>query len=407
MARGRKISELKVVFDTNALYTKAESELLSAAATSLIDDNSSHSDLKISWYLPEVVRHEREYQMRKEAFKLLQYVERLDRLLGHNLNITSEILEARVRDAIDRSLQEHNIEVLNLVAENVDWKRLISDSSFRKPPFEIGENEKGFRDAIIVEIFLQLVEQSPTTPSICRLVLVSNDGLLSETVALHTKDNNNVKVVHSIADLEGFINTLVSKVTEEFIEQIKEKTQLLFFDENNENNLWHKEEVWKKINDTFSNELKTVPEPGQIREHVATFIRSPNFVKKKSQRVFWLTSVEIKVEIYRNEVVSDLPRDTQPSGALSGFSVAYPSIGTLVTGLSPSQTSLTATSISSVGPTNPFSRGLLSAPLYVKKKEGSGRSIFEILWSVQVSQSKSFSKAKIEKLEFIETVWEL
>lgn len=68
--RNRK-SQLKVVFDTNALYVLPKSlgsasDLVRQEIVSLITE-PKYPDLDISWYLPEVVRHEREYQMQTEA----------------------------------------------------------------------------------------------------------------------------------------------------------------------------------------------------------------------------------------------------------------------------------------------------------------------------------------------------
>jgi hypothetical protein len=48
--------------------------------------------------------------------------------------------------------------------------KLTLDAAYRKPPLKDGETEKGFRDRIIVETFLQLVDDSPKTPTICRIV---------------------------------------------------------------------------------------------------------------------------------------------------------------------------------------------------------------------------------------------
>ena len=407
MVRRKNILEMKVVFDTNALYTKAESELLSAAVNTLIEENSSHPDLKVSWYLPEVVRHEREYQMRRRAFDLLPNIEKLERLLGHNLNITPEILEARVDDAINRSLQEHNIEVLELAADNVEWKKLILDSSFRRPPFESGQSEKGFRDAIIVEVFLQLVEQSPTTPTICRLVLVSNDDLLFDAASARTDTNNNVKIVRSIEEVEGLINTLVSDVKESFIENIKEQSRFLFFVENNEDTLYYKEKIQSRIIHDFSNELFETPEAGQYRENGMWYVIPPNFFKKEGQRVYWLTSISVKAEIYRDLLLNDPFPSAESSGGLGLTGVFSPSgTGSSSLGLSSSQTPSTAVSTLRDITEHPTRKGLLSASRYEKRKERNGRSFFEVLWSVQVSQNGRISKARIEKIEFIETVWD-
>jgi hypothetical protein len=51
--------ELKVLLDTNALYTGSASFLVRKEVADLIASNANLSDLKIEWVVPEVVRHER------------------------------------------------------------------------------------------------------------------------------------------------------------------------------------------------------------------------------------------------------------------------------------------------------------------------------------------------------------
>jgi hypothetical protein len=65
-------------------------------------------------------------------------------------------------------------------------------SVFRLPPFDVGESEKGFRDAILVETFCQLVKTLPKTPAICRIVLLSSDELLLEAATNRLHDRNNI-----------------------------------------------------------------------------------------------------------------------------------------------------------------------------------------------------------------------
>lgn len=102
----KKIPEIKIVFDTNALFTKVAHDLFQKAIADLIKSESTRKDIKISWCLPKVVVHERQYQMQKAADELLPYLEKLQKLLGHNLNITKEILSKNV---INLSLLSTNL----------------------------------------------------------------------------------------------------------------------------------------------------------------------------------------------------------------------------------------------------------------------------------------------------------
>ena len=59
------------MLDTNVIYNVSGGELLRDEVAELIKASSSHLDLAVTWYLPEVVRNEREFQLRELARKSL------------------------------------------------------------------------------------------------------------------------------------------------------------------------------------------------------------------------------------------------------------------------------------------------------------------------------------------------
>lgn len=189
--------QLLVVFDANALYTGSASDLAKQEVVNLIKE-SVFPDLEIRWYLPEVVRHERQYQMQKRALELLPAMEKVERLLGHNLAITEQTLLDSVEKVVSQRIGELGLLSLSLDCSKVDWHGITIDSAYRKPPFEDGKTEKGFRDRVIVECFLQLVSDSPKTPSICRIVLVSGDRLLVQALKARTSGSTNTYSVSSL-----------------------------------------------------------------------------------------------------------------------------------------------------------------------------------------------------------------
>src|SRR2546428_9829629 len=89
--------EIKVFLDTNALYTGSASYLVRKEVADLITQNADLPDLKIEWIIPDIVRHERQFQMLEEAGKMLPPIGKLEKLLDTNLKITPKILDARVR----------------------------------------------------------------------------------------------------------------------------------------------------------------------------------------------------------------------------------------------------------------------------------------------------------------------
>ncbi len=135
-----------------------------------------------------------------QSLQLLPSINKLERLLGHNLNITQHIIEQRVNEAVESQIEELNINILSLDTARVDWNNMMLSAAYRKPPFSQGEKEKGFRDALLAEAFVQLIADSPVTPKICRIALVTNDTLLSDAISEGTKGQSNVRILTSLEE---------------------------------------------------------------------------------------------------------------------------------------------------------------------------------------------------------------
>ena len=98
----------------------------------------------------------------------------------------------------------------------------------------------------------------------CRVAIVTGDRLLAEYITEITKKVKNVRVLSKISELEGLINTLVSKVTEEYVEKLKEKAQKFFFEVKNKKGLYYTEKIGDRISTSYENELTSVSK-GAVR----------------------------------------------------------------------------------------------------------------------------------------------
>jgi hypothetical protein len=367
--------------------------------------NSQHDDLIITWYLPEVVKHERQYQLQKQSLDLLPSIQKLEKLLGHNLLVTDQIIIQRVLEGIEQQITEQRINVLSLEPSSVDWNRLMLDSVYRRPPFSAGEKEKGFRDALIAEAFYQLMESSPKTAAVCRIALVTEDTLLIEAVESRTAATTNVHILQNLEELKSLINTLVSQVGLQFVEGIKERASILFFKSGHPESLYSKENILKKIIEKFSDKVNELPQGADRRKHVKTLIGGPRFKEKVRQRIRWVSRVILGIEAYRNEAMISLPiSPVATSGLITGYS-GY-------SAMSPEPPLQ--------GSSNMFFSGDLSQARYsVKRIEeaaafGSqaetlyktGHVIFEVTWSVGVSTRMKLTKPKIESIDYVETTWQ-
>ncbi len=395
-----KASELRVVFDSSVIYTGSEADLVRGEAADLIRESTQHLDLSIIWYLPSVVRHERQSQMQKRALELLPSIQKLERLLGHQLNITESIIKQRVNEAVETQIAGLGLKVLELDQTKVDLDRLIRDACYRVPPFADREKEKGFRDACIVETFAQLVEVSPKTSRACRVVIVTGDSLVADAIRMRTSDANNVRILGSIEELKGLINTLVEQVKEEFVTTYRAKAQEYFFEADRKESLFYKENIRSRIEEKFKEHLESIPKGSDERKNGTWHIGTPSFVRKERQRMFWATRIRVDAEAYKWTI--------QPSYGSGQITINGGPFSISSMPISPQVESYTFPGRLSSSE-NSMSIGSLFPDLYTHSKKelsGRGESVFQVVWSVVVTTRGKLSSPRVESLEYVGTTWE-
>lgn len=367
MAVKKKIL-LKVLFDTNVIYTGSASDLLKKEISDLINNHSTLSDIEIEWLLPEIVLKERIFQMTKKGGELLPSISKLEKLLGHNLNINSEIISFRINESIKAQLNNYKLKTIVTDIKKIDWESLIHNAVNRIPPFEDSEKEKGFRDALILENFKQIISESPSSKSICRIIFITNDNLVNESAKLLISEKKNVNVFNKPDELISLINILNSEITEELINSISDQARAMFFTKDDKTTLYYTEEIQKKIRADYSKEVNIKHENSDFREDLTFLIDEPGFERKEKQRVFWKTPIEISFESYKN---------SRNSGASSLSTLPTKSLTNLI------QT------------TSGLSR----------EKVGEGATRFEVIWSVTLTTTKKLKTPKIESIKYIDTVF--
>lgn len=393
--------QLKIVFDTNVLFTKTASALLTDNVKSFIDENTRHSDLSIKWYLSDIVVGERRFQMQKEAYIFLPQIKKLERLLDHNLNITQDILTDRVNKTINKQMSSLGISELSLDTNSIDWKKLITRAIDRLPPFDAKKNEKGFRDSLIAESFFQLVSKSPSTPKVCRIIFVTEDDKLTEFLKECTSKNRNVRILNNLSELESLINTLVSQVTEEFIVEIKDTISNYFFSKNDRTGLYYTEKIKNQIEGIYSEELESVPTLDLYRDNGTWWISNPVFIKKVRQRMHWMTPIQVDAKLYKYESetpLSDLLAENPLSKSVRvGQGVSF---GSDLLAQSPVLRSIYA------GQELQSGIGSFLTETRTKIDTGKGHTNFEVSWSVNITPTKKFRNPKIDDMQFISTKWD-
>lgn len=364
-----KVPKLCVMFDTNILYTQVASDLVRHSVRDLIKENSEHIDLDIEWHIPEIVVGERRFQMLTKANELLPSMRKMERLLGHGFGIGDDTLEMHVNQAINTSIKESGFIVEGIDVSNVDWNEVINRSVTRRPPFEDNEKEKGFRDSVIANSFMQLHKSSPTTPAICKLALVAEDKRLREYVQELTVSTKNVRILSNLDELESLINTLVSEVPEDFAEELTKKASKLFFETKNEKTIYYKQGIADRIREQYAKELNDSPIKNLLKNKTGKtwWISEPVFIRKDKSRIYWTSSVKPEFELYHMEKLEE-------DKVVNPFA----------------QTE------------SPAKIGLIGTFLGTGKKVVilNGKDIFEVHWNTNLSASKNLTAPKLEKITY-------
>lgn len=393
-AHRKKQLHVKIVFDTNALFTDNEYHLLSKEVADLIRTNQHHLDVEIQWHLPEVVIMERRYRMEKRALELSPSIEKVERLIGLKLNVTGEILCKQVNEAIEKQIQEFKLQPIKLDHSSVGWERLVVDSAFRRPPFSPG-TEKGFRDALVLESFLQLVEQSAASRAACRLVLVSGDELLRKAATDRVKEKNreNINILSTVEELKNLINTLVSQIDEATVSELRTLAGNLFWDFDRKKGFYESSGAMQKLQSVVAEICKTPPEGSGVARLKKYELAPPSFQKKEGGTITWSSKMDASLQAFKLELQS--PPEPAPAG-----SPALPHNTLLgVLGLHPT-----------TGIAGAASRGLLGGTLLTNVSTEvptkTGAIVFDIIWTTRVTRQRKLKSPILVEVKQVETKWD-
>ena len=430
--------ELRIVLDTSAIHTESEGYLLAMEIGALAKNQRGDPNLNLRWYLPDVVVQERQFQIQQRAVKLFQNVADLEKVIGRSLDVTERQIRELVSQRVNEQIREYGLSVSQLAHDQVNWPLMIERAISRQPPFDVKPSvEKGFRDALILETFMQLVESSPADRTQCRLVFVTKDELLTTAVTQRTTTKTNVHILKSTDEVKGFISTLLSTVSEDLVKAWQATAKEYFGIRKEEGKgVFYPFKVDERIKSDFKEDLAALPDGANRRENEWKWliIGAPRFVKKQHDRVWWASKVKIRATAFANtsyRYVVDSPAEMfLPSAAVVSGSAIVPA--DFPQSVSPNYGSegRPFSSGMTVAPAiRPFSSGMVVEPLWNPGNvpEGSaitssgaivpgyllnpervfaeGDTAFAVNWSVAVNAQGEFREPRLESVEFVETTW--
>jgi hypothetical protein len=278
----------------------------------------------------------------------------------------------------------------------IDWQRVLMDSAYRRPPFQDGATKKGFRDALVVESFMQLINGSPKTPTVCSLVLVTGDKLLTEAVEKRISGMINARVLSNMDELRGFVNTLVSTVDEEFILALQSKADKLFWVSGDESMFFYKEGIREKLQERFKAELAATPAETNRKNGNWTLF-PPSFASKKGTRVHWTSRIEIEIEATKYVSAETTGPYSLPSPSLDLSNLySLPNMSlSLPSGISVSPLSNLGLSGSR------YPGGLISSSGARSITTYKGSDAYEIAWSADVTPASELRRASLDEISHV------
>ena len=385
--RPRRRKVLSVVFDTNAIFHKEFDTLVCQAASDLIARHSNHGDLGIRWVIPEIVRGEREYQMRNEFRNVSPHVAKVESLFGGVWGVTQAAVEQRIAARIDEELAALRIEVVPCVSDRVDWDAVMRRACFREPPFERGQTEKGFRDAVTCETFIQIAEDLAGSDT---AVLVSKDRLVKQYIESCGIEGHRARVVDDLDALDDEIQLRVANVDEDTQTYIERRAQLLFFPWGNPsdpNSLWARERIGDRIWEEYGNRLRLTP-PGTTHVIVRQELSNARLVSKDGPRVHFESTLWIQSGFRIWTPAPDVRVDTPPTTLASLIGIGKQPPG--------------RPELTHLGPQTLLGSSLTTPAGEWKEVEKPSKDVISIHWSATFTRRRTLTRASIDSINMVD-----
>jgi len=264
---------------------------------------------------------------------------------------------------------------------------VVDDSANRKPPFSPGNSEKGLRDAIVLETYVQILEEARFADH--HAVLVTTDDLLRKAVTSRAQAFGNQYPPGSIEDIRGIIATISEELELELINSMIPAASALFFTPGDPNSVFAKFAIPARIQTQHESAFSSRPPGADLRKTFAPTISQSRFVEKVDDRFHWSNQIVFPSVAYRitySMGPSSSSLGVAPSGTYSSD----------IFGTDPGPSGTGAISSTSFG----FP---LPNPSYVAIS--NGLTVFEVIWSAVYSDDHGLAEPNVAELIFRGTEW--
>lgn len=260
-----------VIVDTNILWHEDKKNIVNPEFDNFWKEQCSNFNLKL--YVPEVVKGELLFQQATSAIKAKRKIDDcMDKVnqiteKRYSHRITDDEIKSRVELRFNKWLKSANGKIISTPLKRIKWKSLVHASIWRKPPFEYDEknkdNEKGFRDAVILETIVDFCAKETGNVNI---VFICDDGLLKETSDERLSQDSRFSSYEKTEELGSYLKLTQEKLTNQFIKSILFKASGKFFKVDDPNCLYYQSSIQKTLVDDYKKYFKdpTLSEQPQI-----------------------------------------------------------------------------------------------------------------------------------------------
>jgi PIN domain len=283
-----------VVVDTNILWDSDKKNAVSPLFDSFWQKNKGLIPLEL--VVPEVVIGELEFQQVTSAIKVLASISAnmkelagiADAIYTHKYK-DSEI-KKQVNSKIGKWLRNLDGKIAVTPLDTIDWTELTQNAIWRKPPFTSDpkdpKNEKGFRDALILETFINLCNENEAEAN-KNVVFICNDFLLRTAAEDKLKNSTKVLFYESLEDFGSYINLTQEEITNNVVKLIMQHARTKFFSRAKINSIYYKEKIKERIKTELAEHLMQ-PVLSHPTNRRGLFTDSPENWKLNKER--WLIS---------------------------------------------------------------------------------------------------------------------
>jgi hypothetical protein len=316
-----------IIPDTSILWCDDKKPVVNPAFDNFWANHQKLMPLRLK--IPEVVKGELLFQQvtsaEKHFEKTLAALNDLCAIVdfNHELSFKRDEIKAQICQKFDKWMARKLASVLPL-PEPMNWTQIAEASIWRKPPFVFdpknSENEKGFRDALILETVCDYATRETENVGIA---FVCSDKLLLDTAKTRLTDISNCACYESLSELSSYLKLTHERHEKEFTTVLLSDAAKRFFTPNDQHCVWTLEKIPTRITSVYENELKPSPEEAALWEPLKDgtwIIHNPQFYKRTDDGTYhWRSPIAFIRPYKHGQLPSDLLQDKSNSSLLQAL----------------------------------------------------------------------------------------